>query len=83
MDDSTKSGLSRTLNLLAALAWLAIIPVAWVLQWFTSVSFISGASIYANFASHIAAWRSDVNPHQEQLDRIEGMLKELLARSEP
>jgi hypothetical protein len=72
------SKLSKLLNLLAALVWLAIVPIAWVLQWFNSVPFISGASIYANFASHIAAYRSDANPNQEQLDRIEAKLDRLL-----
>jgi hypothetical protein len=75
---SSSSNVSKVLNLLAALAWLLLVPVAWFLSWFNSVPFISAASIYANFASHVAAWRSDVNPNQEQLDRIEAKLDELL-----
>lgn len=72
--------LSRWLNLLAALVWAAMMPIAYVLGWLSSVSFISTASVYANFASHVAAWRADVPPSQEQLDRIESMLSELLRR---
>lgn len=69
--------MSKILNLSATLIWLGMVPVAYFLNWYYSIAFISACSIYANFASHLAAWRSDVNPNQEQLDRIEGMLKRL------
>jgi aryl-alcohol dehydrogenase-like predicted oxidoreductase len=74
--------LSRILNLLAAIAWLAIVPIAWLLNWLSSTTFISGASIYANFASHIAAWRADVDENKDQLDRIEEKLDRLLKEKE-
>ena len=67
----------RLSNLALTLVWAAMVPVAYVLGWLTSVAFISLASIYANFASHLAAWRSDVNPDEEQLDRIENELMDV------
>jgi Mg2+/Co2+ transporter CorB len=77
------SRVSRLVNLSLAVLWAIMVPVAWMLHWFSSVPFISAASIYANFASHVAAWRSDVNPNQEQLDRIEAKLDKLLSTLEP
>lgn len=71
------------MNMAAAGVWLLMVPIAWLLNWFGSVPFIAGASIYANFASHVAAWRSDANPNQEQLDRIESKLDELLGGKAP
>lgn len=50
----------RTANFWLMLAWLAMIPVAVVTGWVYSIAFISAASIYANVASHLAAWRADV-----------------------
>jgi hypothetical protein len=50
----------RRLNLLLAIAWGALIPIAIATGWIYSLAFISAASIYANVASHIAAWRADV-----------------------
>jgi hypothetical protein len=60
-----------------------MLPIAYVLNWISSVPFVSLASIYANSASHLAAWRSD-DPGElgHQLDRIEAMLNELLAERE-
>lgn len=68
----------RTSNLLLTILWLAMVPIAYYLGWIYSVAFISLASIYANFASHLAAWRSDVDPNTARLDRIEAILKEKL-----
>jgi hypothetical protein len=50
----------RRANLWLAIAWAVIIPVAVATGWIYSLAFISAASIYANVASHIAAWRADV-----------------------
>jgi hypothetical protein len=50
----------RRANLWLAIAWAIIIPVAVATGWIYSLAFISAASIYANVASHIAAWRADV-----------------------
>lgn len=37
-----------------------MIPVAIWTGWLYSIAFISAVSIYANIASHLAAWRADV-----------------------
>lgn len=50
----------RKANLILTLIWAAIIPIAILTGWIYSLAFISAASIYANVASHIAAWRADV-----------------------
>lgn len=50
----------RGANLVLAAAWALMIPIAVMTGWIYSIAFISAASIYANFASHIAAWRADV-----------------------
>jgi hypothetical protein len=46
--------------MLLALVWTAMIPIAVMTGWLYSLAFISAASLYANIASHIAAWRADV-----------------------
>lgn len=79
MNNTEGSKVARIINLIASVLWMAMVPIAWGLGWFNSVPFISASSIYANFASHVAAWRSDANPNAEQLNRIESMLKEILA----
>ena len=56
-----------------------MMPVAWALHWLASVPFVSMASIYANFASHLAAWRADVPTDRERLDRIERKLDTILS----
>ena len=50
----------RRANLVLAIAWAAMIPVSIVTGWIYSIAFIAAASIYANFISHLAAWRADV-----------------------
>jgi len=50
----------RRINLVLTFVWLAMIPIAVVTGWLYSIAFISAASIYANVASHLAAWRADV-----------------------
>jgi hypothetical protein len=72
--------LNRRINFVAALVWLAMVPIAFVFGWWESVPFIAACSIYANFASHVAAWRSDVNP---SIDRIEAKLDELARTATP
>lgn len=63
-----------------ALFWTAVIPVAVLLDWVSSVAFVAACSLYANVASDVAAWRSDVNPQldaiEERLIRIERLLEE-------
>jgi hypothetical protein len=72
---------SRRSNLLLTVAWFAVIPIAYFAGWYWSLAFISACSIYANFTGHLAAWRSDANPNQAQLDRIEAMLNELVGNN--
>lgn len=50
----------KNLNLFLTIVWAAMLPVAYMTGWIYSIAFISLASIYANFASHLAAWRADV-----------------------
>jgi len=50
----------RRINLVLAVAWAVMVPVAIATGWLYSIAFISACSIYANFASHVAAWRADV-----------------------
>jgi hypothetical protein len=49
----------RRFNMWLSFLWLAAVPVAMVTGWIYSVAFISLVSIYANWASHLAAWRAD------------------------
>lgn len=49
----------RIVNLWATAAWALMVPVAIKTGWLYSLVFISACSIYANFASHLAAWRAD------------------------
>ena len=50
----------KNVSFVLMLVWLVMIPVAVITGWLYSIAFISAASIYANVASHLAAWRADV-----------------------
>jgi uncharacterized membrane protein YhaH (DUF805 family) len=50
----------RRANFWLAVVWALMIPVSVLTGWIYSLAFISAASIYANVASHVAAWRADV-----------------------
>lgn len=50
----------RRANLALAFFWAAMVPVSIATGWIYSLAFISAASIYANFATHVAGWRADV-----------------------
>lgn len=65
----------RRFNGVRALIWTGVIPIAYFQGWVYSVAFVAICSLYANVASDVAAWRSDVNP---QLDRIEDTLAKIL-----
>lgn len=54
-----------------AIFWIVVAALALLFGWIYSVAFVAACSLYANVASDVAAWRSDVNP---QLDRIEERL---------
>lgn len=75
--DEKTARLWRVFNACRAAVWVAVIPISYFYGWIYSVAFVSVCSLYANAASDTAAWRSDVNPNQEQLDRIEKKLKEV------
>ena len=64
----------HTAHAALTVGWLLMVPVAYYLGWLESLVFISAASIYANFASHLAAWLAD---DTKQLDRIEQLLSRL------
>ncbi len=63
----------KSTNLVLTVVWAIMLPVAYYTGWIYSIAFISLASIYANFASHLAAWRADDNP---QMDKMEEILEE-------
>jgi hypothetical protein len=42
-----------------------MVPLSIVTGWIYSLAFISAVSLYANIASHIAAWRADVPIEEE------------------
>ena len=63
----------KRFNLFMTFAWTLMLPIAYLTDWIYSVAFISLASIYANAASHLGAWRADDNP---QIDNIEKKLEE-------
>jgi hypothetical protein len=56
----------RRANAVLTVFWIAMVPVAFLTGWLYSVAFISAVSIYANIASHLAAWRADVPNPDEQ-----------------
>jgi hypothetical protein len=56
----------RIANLVLTVAWITMIPIAVMTGWIYSIAFVSAASIYANAASHLAAWRSDVPSEAEK-----------------
>lgn len=62
----TRHDAIRRANLGLAVAWLVMVPVAVVTGWLYSIAFISAASIYANAAGHLAAWRADVDTTGER-----------------
>jgi hypothetical protein len=48
----------RHAHAVAAAAWLVMVPVSIVTGWVASIVFVSACSLYANFASHAAAWQA-------------------------
>src|SRR5439155_11952450 len=50
----------RRINAALTLIWMFVIPLAIITGWIYSVAFVSAISLYANVASHLAAWRADV-----------------------
>jgi len=65
----------RITNFILTILWILMVPLAIVTGWIESLVFISAASIYANAASHLAAWRADV-PDDVLLD-IQKRVKEI------
>lgn len=61
----------RRFSGLRAVFWIVVTVLAVLFGWIFAVAFVSVCSLYANVASDVAAWRADVNP---QLDRIEKRL---------
>lgn len=73
----------RRFSGIRAIIWTIAIPLAVLFGWVSSVAFVAVCSLYANVASDVAAWRSDVNP---QLDRIEeriGQIEDALRKETP
>jgi hypothetical protein len=50
----------RKINLALTCVWVVMIPLSIMTGWIYSVAFVSAISLYANVASHLAAWRADV-----------------------
>jgi hypothetical protein len=80
LGEERRADIWRKFNGFRALVWVATIPIAYFFGWVYSVAFVSVCSLYANVASDVAAWRSDVNPDKEQLNRIEEKLDKLLGK---
>lgn len=59
MDRKKRLRAWKRFNMVASLCWLLLIPLAFYAGWLKSVTFVSSISIYANVASHLAAWRAD------------------------
>lgn len=59
MEKDKKRKLWKNINMALTFVWVAMVPVAFYTGWIYSLAFISAASIYANAASHLAAWRAD------------------------
>jgi hypothetical protein len=55
----------RRANFSLAIVWAVMIPVSLLTGWIYSIPFIAAASIYANFITHVSAWRADVPTAQE------------------
>ncbi len=68
---------AKTGSLVRTIFWAAMAPAAYLLGWLNSVVFVSLVSIWALVETAYAAWRSDVNPNQDQMDRIEAMVERL------
>lgn len=49
----------RLFNKIMTGVWLVMIPISFLTGWIYSIVFVSAISLYANVASHLAAWRSD------------------------
>jgi hypothetical protein len=67
----------RTFSGFRVCVWVIAIPVAYFLGWIYSVAFVAVCSLYANAASDLAAWRSDVDPNTDRLERIERRLSRI------
>lgn len=55
---SANAGRLRHTHAILTVAWLAMVPIALVTGWISSLIFISACSIYANAASHASAWQA-------------------------
>ena len=78
--EAKSNKISRYFSLFRVVFWAGMIPASYFFGWLGLVTFVALCSLYANLASDYAAWRSDVNPNQEQLDRIEAKLDQLLSQ---
>lgn len=67
----------RRTSLARAIGWAALTPVAYFAGWLDSVAFVSLLSLWALAETAFSAWRSDENPDQERLERIESKLDDL------
>lgn len=71
----------RRANALAAVAWALMVPIAVVTDWIYSIAFVSAASIYANFVTHLAAQRADV-PDPEVIGLLNDIIDMLEERDD-
>jgi hypothetical protein len=49
----------KGINIALTIFWIVMVPISIVTGWIESIVFVSAVSIYANAASHLAAWRAD------------------------
>lgn len=69
MKEPRSQKIIRRGNFILMIAWIILLPVSIYFGWIYSLAFISAASIYANIASHLAAWRADEDPVEQEICR--------------
>jgi uncharacterized protein YqiB (DUF1249 family) len=68
----------RRLNGWAAVFWVAMIPVSYALHWLSSVTYVSGLSIWALVSGHLSTWQSArVEVRQEKDADVQEVLDEV------
>lgn len=59
MDKEKQRKWWKILNMVLTAFWIIMVPISIYTGWIASIIFVSAVSIYANAASHLAAWRAD------------------------
>jgi uncharacterized protein involved in cysteine biosynthesis len=67
----------RTVNGWLTILWIVMIPVAMIMGWLTSVTFVSALSLWALVSGHWSAWqaaRVEVKQQMEENQDTEGKI---------